>query len=60
MMLDTKKLKNCNLYYTQMGRCAYTGNIIDLNQLNTDNYDIDHIYPRSLTKDDSFDKFSVM
>ena len=38
-----------------MGRCAYTGNIIDLNLLNTDNYDIDHIYPRSLTKDDSFD-----
>ena len=38
-----------------MGRCAYTGNIIDLNLLNTDNYDIDHIYPRSFTKDDSFD-----
>lgn len=50
--LRSKKLY---LYYTQMGRCAYTGNIIDLNQLNTDNYDIDHIYPRSLTKDDSFD-----
>ena len=38
-----------------MGRCAYTGEVIDLSQLNTDNYDIDHIYPRSLTKDDSFD-----
>lgn len=50
--LRSKKLY---LYYTQMGRCAYTGNIIDLNLLNTDNYDIDHIYPRSLTKDDSFD-----
>jgi len=50
--LRSKKLY---LYYTQMGRCAYTGNIIDLNLLNTDNCDIDHIYPRSLTKDDSFD-----
>ena len=50
--LRSKKLY---LYYTQMGRCAYTGNIIDLNLLNTDNYDIDHIYPRSLAKDDSFD-----
>lgn len=50
--LRSKKLY---LYYTQMGRCAYTGNAIDLNLLNTDNYDIDHIYPRSLTKDDSFD-----
>ena len=38
-----------------MGRCAYTGEVIELSQLNTDNYDIDHIYPRSLTKDDSFD-----
>ena len=50
--LRSKKLY---LYYTQMGRCAYTGEVIDLSQLNTDNYDIDHIYPRSLTKDDSFD-----
>ena len=37
-----------------MGRCAYTGETIILSELNT-NYDIDHIYPRSLTKDDSFD-----
>ena len=50
--LRSKKLY---LYYTQMGRCAYTGEIIELSMLNTDNYDIDHIYPRSLTKDDSFD-----
>ena len=50
--LRSKKLY---LYYTQMGRCVYTGEVIELSQLNTDNYDIDHIYPRSLTKDDSFD-----
>lgn len=50
--LRSKKLY---LYYTQMGRCAYTGEVIDISLLNTDNYDIDHIYPRSLTKDDSFD-----
>ena len=50
--LRSKKLY---LYYTQMGRCAYTGESIDIAILNTDNYDIDHIYPRSLTKDDSFD-----
>ena len=49
--LRSKKLY---LYYTQMGRCAYTGETIILGELNT-NYDIDHIYPRSLTKDDSFD-----
>ena len=42
------------LYYTQMGRCMYTGERIELASLYDDNlYDIDHIYPRSKTKDDS-------
>lgn len=31
----------------------YTGQSINLDELFTDNYDIDHIYPRALTKDDS-------
>lgn len=42
------------LYYTQMGRCMYTGEKIELASLYDNNlYDIDHIYPRSKTKDDS-------
>lgn len=42
------------LYYTQLGRCMYSGEPIDLADLYDDNkYDIDHIYPRSQTKDDS-------
>ncbi|MBQ2777648.1 MAG: type II CRISPR RNA-guided endonuclease Cas9, partial [Peptococcaceae bacterium] len=41
------------LYYTQKGRCMYTGEIIDLGQLWSDAYDIDHIYPQSKIKDDS-------
>ena len=42
------------LYYTQMGRCMYTGERIEIASLYDDNlYDIDHIYPRSKTKDDS-------
>lgn len=42
------------LYYTQMGRCMYTGEKIELASLCDNNlYDIDHIYPRSKTKDDS-------
>lgn len=42
------------LYYTQMGRCMYTGEGIELASLYDNNlYDIDHIYPRSKTKDDS-------
>lgn len=42
------------LYFTQMGRCMYTGQPIDINELaNTNVYDIDHILPQSKTKDDS-------
>lgn len=42
------------LYYTQLGRCMYSGEPIDLAELMDDQkYDIDHIYPRSKTKDDS-------
>lgn len=48
--LRSKKLY---LYYTQMGRCMYSGDIIEIDKLFTNNYDIDHIIPRSLTKDDS-------
>ena len=40
------------LYYTQMGRCMYSGETIDLERLDS-GYDIDHIYPQSKTKDDS-------
>lgn len=42
------------LYFTQLGKCMYTLNNIDFDSLNNgDLYDIDHIYPRSLIKDDS-------
>lgn len=40
------------LYYMQLGRCMYTFSKIEINDL--DKYDIDHIYPQSLIKDDSF------
>ncbi|NLY87881.1 MAG: type II CRISPR RNA-guided endonuclease Cas9 [Clostridiales bacterium] len=56
--LRSKKLY---LYYLQMGKCMYSGENIDLNKLNTDNnYDIDHIYPRSKVKDDSFDNLVLV
>ena len=42
------------LYYTQMGRCMYTGEKIELADLwNNKLYDIDHIYPQSRVMDDS-------
>ncbi len=45
------------LYYTQKGRCMYTGRPIDLEKMLKDNktYDIDHIYPQSKVMDDSLD-----
>lgn len=45
--------KRLYLYYTQLGRCAYCGEHIDLEHLSDRAYDIDHIYPQSKTKDDS-------
>ncbi len=42
------------LYYLQMGRCAYTGKPISIEQLFDKNVcNIDHIYPQSKIKDDS-------
>ena len=53
--------KKLYLYYTQKGRCMYTGEPIDLGDLFNDNlYDIDHIYPRHFVKDDSIEKNLVL
>lgn len=44
------------LYYTQKGRCMYSGQRIDLEELwDNTKYDIDHIYPQSKVMDDSLD-----
>lgn len=44
------------LYYTQKGRCMYSGEPIRLEDLwNNNIYDIDHIYPQSKIMDDSID-----
>ena len=49
--------KKLYLYYTQMGRCMYSGEEIDIDELMQKNskWDIDHIYPQSKIKDDSID-----
>mgnify|MGYP002578585168 CR=1 FL=1 len=44
------------LYFMQMGRCMYSGEIINIEELfDSDKYDIDHIIPQSMIKDDSLD-----
>lgn len=56
--LQSKKLF---LYFSQMGKCAYTGEPINLEEINNIRlYDIDHIYPRSKTKDDSITRNLVL
>ena len=53
--------KKLYLYFTQMGRCMYSGENIHLEDLfNSNIYDIDHIYPRSLTKDDSWNNLVLV
>ena len=53
---DKFKQDKLYLYYTQMGRCMYSGETIELKDLFNNNlYDIDHIFPRSKIKDDSLD-----
>jgi len=48
------RAKKLFLYFMQLGRDVYTGERININELN--NYEIDHIIPRSFGyKDDSFD-----
>lgn len=58
-LLTELKSKNNNkdysdrlyLYFTQLGRDAYTGKKLDIDNLS--NYDIDHILPQAFIKDDS-------
>ena len=57
---DELKSKKLYLYYVQMGKCMYSGESIHLERLLTDDYDIDHIYPQSLVKEDSLDNNMVL
>ena len=48
------------LYFTQLGRCMYSGKRIDIRELGTGKYDKDHIFPQSKTKDDSLDNLVLV
>lgn len=43
------------LYFMQLGKCAYTGETLDISKLKTGIYNVDHIYPQCYVKDDSID-----
>ena len=49
------------LYYTQFGKCMYSGEPIDLDALMSgQGFDIDHIFPQSLIKDNSLENRVVV
>lgn len=54
--MDQNKLQSDKyyLYFVQLGKDMYTGKPINLDELMT-NYDIDHIVPQSMIKDDSLE-----
>ncbi len=58
-MLKSKKLY---LYYLQMGKDMYTGKPIDIEDLlsNNSKYDIDHIYPESVSDDSNISNNLVL
>lgn len=41
------------LYFMQLGKCMYTETPINLDQIKGSTYNIEHIYPQKLVKDDS-------
>lgn len=53
--LDSKELF---LYFIQGGRCMYTNEKLDITNLSQ--YEIDHIIPRHIIKDDSFDNLALV
>lgn len=60
---DNNKLrqKKLFLYFMQLGKCMYSGEKIDISSLNDGSkYDIEHIYPQSKVKDDSFDNIILV
>ena len=55
------KAKRYFLYFNQLGYDVYTGKPIDFDDLDKENlYDIDHIIPRSVKKDDSLDNLVLV
>lgn len=53
--IDTQRLF---LYFIQEGKCLYTGTPLNIEDLST--YEIDHIIPRTLIKDDSIDNKALV
>lgn len=53
--IDSQKMF---LYFIQEGKCLYTGKPLNIEDL--DSYEVDHIIPRTLIKDDSIDNKALV
>lgn len=52
---DELRSEKLYLYFIQLGRCMYSGQSIDIEQLSGETYNVDHIFPRCMVKDDSIE-----
>ena len=48
------------LYFLQLGKCAYTGERIDFSEIYSKKYNIEHIYPQSITNDNNVEENLVL
>lgn len=48
------------LYFMQGGKSLYSGKDIDINELSSGKYEVDHILPQSYIKDDSFENKALV
>jgi len=55
--IDSEKLF---LYFIQEGKCLYSGESLNIEDLNSADYEVDHILPRTLIKDDSIDNKALV
>lgn len=53
------KAEKIFLYFIQLGRCLYTGEKLSIDSLDKD-CEVDHIIPRTLIKDNSFDNKALV
>lgn len=53
------KTEKIFLYFIQLGRCLYTGERLSIDSLDKD-CEVDHIIPRTLIKDNSFDNKALV
>lgn len=57
---DKSMTERLYLYFIQQGKCLYSGKKLELSELSGKLYEVDHILPRSLVKDDSLENKALV